>query len=309
MHETVLLNQAVDALNIRADGIYVDCTFGRGGHSALILSRLNEHGRLLAFDKDQQAIAVAQEKWADDKRFAIVHASFAALEKEITARGWLGRVNGVLMDLGVSSPQLDEAERGFSFMRDGMLDMRMDTTRGSSAAEFIATASEATIADVLYRLGEERFSRRIARFIVEARANEPITRTLQLADIITRGNPKWEKHKHPATRSFLALRLHVNNELGDLESVLPQAVDVLAPMGRLSVISFHSLEDRIVKLFMRREAKGEALPSDLPIRHSDIHTRLKLIGKAIMPGESEVAENARARSAVLRVAEKVERVA
>jgi 16S rRNA (cytosine1402-N4)-methyltransferase len=205
----------------------------------------------------------------------------------------------------VSSPQLDEAERGFSFMRDGELDMRMDTTRGSSAAQFIATANEETIADVLYRLGEELFSRRIARFIVEARAQQPITRTLQLAEIISRGNPKWEKNKHPATRSFLALRLHVNNELGDLDSVLPQAVDVLAPGGRLSVISFHSLEDRIVKLFMRREAKGDDLPKDLPIRYHEVKHRLKVIGKPIMPPLSEVSDNVRARSAVLRIAEKV----
>ena len=304
MHETVLLHESVAALAVRADGFYVDATFGRGGHSGLILQQLGPAGRLLGIDKDPQAIAAAQEKFGADPRFSIEQGAFSQLAELIARRGMTGKVNGVLMDLGVSSPQLDEAARGFSFMRDGELDMRMDPTRGQSAAAFLATATDEAIADVLYRLGEERQSRRIARAIVAARAVEPITRTVQLANIVADALPRHEKHKHPATRTFLALRLHVNDELGEVERVLPQALDVLAPGGRVAVISFHSLEDRIVKQYFKREAKGDDLPKDLPIRASEIHSRIKSLGK-ILPSKEEIARNPRSRSAVLRVAEKL----
>ncbi|HEX4912253.1 MAG TPA: 16S rRNA (cytosine(1402)-N(4))-methyltransferase RsmH [Permianibacter sp.] len=304
MHETVLLHESVAALAVRADGFYVDATFGRGGHSGLILQQLGPAGRLLGIDKDPQAIAAAQEKFGADPRFSIEQGAFSQLAELIARRGMTGKVNGVLMDLGVSSPQLDEAARGFSFMRDGELDMRMDPTRGQSAAAFLATATDEAIADVLYRLGEERQSRRIARAIVAARAVEPITRTVQLANIVADALPRHEKHKHPATRTFLALRLHVNDELGEVERVLPQALEVLAPGGRVAVISFHSLEDRIVKQYFKREAKGDDLPKDLPIRASEIHSRIKSLGK-ILPSKEEIARNPRSRSAVLRVAEKL----
>ena len=304
MHETVLLHESVAALAVRADGFYVDATFGRGGHSGLILQQLGPAGRLLGIDKDPQAIAAAHEKFGADPRFSIEQGAFSQLGELIARRGMTGKVNGVLMDLGVSSPQLDEAARGFSFMRDGELDMRMDPTRGQSAAAFLATATDETIADVLYRLGEERQSRRIARAIVAARAVEPITRTVQLANIVADALPRHEKHKHPATRTFLALRLHVNDELGEVERVLPQALEVLAPGGRVAVISFHSLEDRIVKQYFKREAKGDDLPKDLPIRASEIHSRIKSLGK-ILPSKEEIARNPRSRSAVLRVAEKL----
>ncbi|NQD37006.1 16S rRNA (cytosine(1402)-N(4))-methyltransferase RsmH [Permianibacter sp. IMCC34836] len=304
MHETVLLHESVAALAVRADGFYVDATFGRGGHSGLILQQLGPAGRLLGIDKDPQAIAVAHEQFGSDPRFSIEQGAFSQLADLIARRGMTGKVDGVLMDLGVSSPQLDEAARGFSFMRDGELDMRMDPTRGQSAAAFLATATDETIADVLYRLGEERQSRRIARAIVAAREVEPITRTVQLANIVAEALPRHEKHKHPATRTFLALRLFVNDELGEVERVLPQAFEVLAPGGRLAVISFHSLEDRIVKQYLKREAKGDDLPKDLPIRASEIHARVKLHGK-VVPSAQEVARNPRSRSAVLRIAEKL----
>ncbi|QGX39038.1 16S rRNA (cytosine(1402)-N(4))-methyltransferase RsmH [Permianibacter aggregans] len=304
MHESVLLHESLAALNVHADGIYVDATFGRGGHSGEILKLLGERGRLLAFDRDPQAVQVAKQQFADDARFEIIAEPFSAMSRELSARDLMGKVNGILMDLGVSSPQLDEAARGFSFMRDGELDMRMDPTRGFSAAEFIATAKESDLADVIYRLGEDRQSRRIARAIVTARQVEPITRTLQLAKIVADALPRHEKHKHPATRTFLALRLYVNDELGEVERTLPQAVDALAAQGRLAVISFHSLEDRIVKLYLRDEARGPQLPKDLPVRDQEIKRRIKLVDK-IMPGEAELKVNPRARSAVLRVAERI----
>lgn len=303
MHESVLLHESIAALNVQANGLYIDATFGRGGHSAEILKRLNAEGRLLAFDRDPQAVKEAQQKFAGDARFSIVPEPFSAMKQILVARGLLGKVNGILMDLGVSSPQLDEAERGFSFMRDGELDMRMDPSRGSSAAAFIATAKESDLADVIYRLGEDRQSRRIARAIVAAREVSPITRTLQLAKIVAEALPRHEKHKHPATRTFLALRLYVNDELGEVERTLPQTLEALAEKGRLAVISFHSLEDRIVKLFMRNEARGKQLPKDIPIRDQDIERSLRLVDK-ILPSEEELKRNPRARSAVLRVAER-----
>lgn len=304
MHESVLLDEAVAALAIQPAGRYIDATFGRGGHSAAILAQLNADGRLLAIDKDPQAIRTAGERFGRDARFAIEHGSFAELAQFVDRRDWRGKIDGVLMDLGVSSPQLDEAQRGFSFMRDGDLDMRMDPTSGQSAAAFLATASDEQIADVLFKLGEERQSRRIARAIVAARAEAPITRTLQLAQIVADALPYHERHKHPATRTFLALRLHVNNELGDLETALPAAVDVLAAGGRLSIISFHSLEDRIVKQFLKSEAKGEQAPRGLPLPPNARLPRLRLLGKQ-QASEDETRRNPRARSAWLRVAERL----
>lgn len=303
MHESVLLRESLEALNLQANGIYVDATFGRGGHSGEILKRLGPTGRLIAFDRDPQAIAVAHEKFASDARFSIVQNAFSHLQTTVEGLGLSGKINGILMDLGVSSPQLDEAERGFSFMRDGELDMRMDPTRGQSAAAYIATVKEEDLADVIYRLGEDRQSRRIAKAIVNARAEKPITRTLELAQIVADAIPRKEKHKHPATRTFLALRLKVNDELGEVERTLPQAMNVLADKGRLAVISFHSLEDRIVKLYMRDEARGPRLPKDIPILDADVHRRLRLVDK-IMPSDEETRMNPRARSAVLRVAER-----
>lgn len=302
-HISVLLNESVDALAIKADGFYVDGTFGRGGHSRAILNQLSASGRLLAFDKDVEAIDCAAREFAGDERFEIVHNSFATLADAIAERDKLGQVDGVLLDLGVSSPQLDEAERGFSFLRDGPLDMRMDTTRGESAADWLNRARQDEIADVLWTYGEERFRGRIARAIVERRQKAPLQSTLELAELIDSAVPTREKNKHPATRSFQAIRIHINKELLDLEQGLQQAVTVLRGGGRLSVISFHSLEDRIVKRFMRDEARGE--PAGFG-RSTAVPARLKLVGKAAKAGEQELENNTRARSAVLRVAEKCE---
>jgi 16S rRNA (cytosine1402-N4)-methyltransferase len=305
-HEPVLRNEAVTALNVRADGIYVDATFGRGGHARVILEQLGPDGRLLALDRDPQAVASAKMQFADEARLTMVHGPFSLLGRAVDERGWHGRVNGILFDLGVSSPQLDEPARGFSFRADGPLDMRMDTTRGESAADWLNRATEQEIADVLYQLGEERYARRIARAILRSRAEKPITTTRQLAEIVAGAVPTRERSKDPATRSFQAIRLHINRELDELREALPQALEALAPHGRLVVISFHSLEDRIVKQFMRAQEKGRDLPPDLPVRHVDIQSRLKVIGKPVRAGDDEVQRNPRARSAVLRVAEKPE---
>src|SRR5690606_17782027 len=304
-HITVLLNEAVDALVADPDGFYVDGTFGRGGHSQLILNSLSPQGRLLAIDKDLTAIAVAHDRFGQDARFEIAHSSFAGLAELIAARNMTGKVSGLLLDLGVSSPQLDEAERGFSFQQDGPLDMRMDQSRGQSAADWVNTASEAEIAQVLKEYGEERFAKRMARALVTERLKTPFTRTGRLAAVIKEANPAWEKGKHPATRAFQAIRIHVNNELGDLESVLSQAVELLAPGGRLVVISFHSLEDRLVKRFIRRQEQGDRLPPGLPVQDHQLNRRLKSCGKPVMPSEAELATNPRSRSAVMRVAEKL----
>jgi len=305
-HITVLLNEAVDALLTDPNGFYVDGTFGRGGHSALVLERLGQEGQLLAIDKDVAAIDVAHQRFAQDSRFAIAHASFADLAQQIADRGKHGQVTGVLLDLGVSSPQLDEAERGFSFMHDGPLDMRMDQTRGQSAAEWVNTADEDEIVRVLRDYGEERFARRMARAVIAEREKKPFERTGHLAAVIKEANPAWEKGKHPATRAFQAIRIHVNNELVDLELVLEQALEVLAPEGRLVVISFHSLEDRIVKRFIRRQEQGEALPRGLPVRDQDLNKRLRSCGKPVKAGDDEVTGNVRSRSAIMRVAEKIQ---
>lgn len=304
MHQTVLLQEAVEALVTTPGGFYVDGTFGRGGHSRAVLSCLGQEGRLLAVDKDPAAARVAEDLAAGDGRFQFLHGSFAELPAALAARG-VDSVNGILLDLGVSSPQLDEAERGFSFQHDGPLDMRMDTSRGATAAEWLASAAEAEIARVLKEYGEERFARRIAGAIVRARAEAPIERTSQLSRIVSEANPRWEKHKHPATRAFQAIRIQVNGELTDLSALLAGALDLLCVGGRLVVISFHSLEDRLVKRYMRDLARGDALPPGVPVRDAALNRRLRLIGKAVRAGESEVAANPRARSAIMRVAEKV----
>jgi 16S rRNA (cytosine1402-N4)-methyltransferase len=304
-HTTVLLDEAVNGLNIREDGIYIDGTFGRGGHSRLILSQLGEKGRLIAIDRDPQAIAAAAE--IKDPRFSIVHGPFSALEEYVEERGLLGKIDGVLLDLGVSSPQLDDAERGFSFMRDGPLDMRMDPTRGQSAAEWLMSAEEADIAFVIKTYGEERFGKRIARAIVERNREQPMTRTKELATVIAAAMPVKDKFKHPATRTFQAIRIWINSELEEIDIALKGALSVLAPGGRLSIISFHSLEDRLVKRFMRDQSRGPQVPAGIPMTEAQLKAlggrELKTLGKLI-PGEAEVSENPRARSSVLRIAER-----
>lgn len=305
-HTTVLLDEAVNGLNIRSNGTYIDGTFGRGGHSRLILSQLGPEGRLLAIDRDPQAIAAAES--IDDSRFTIVHGPFSELAHYVRERGLEGKIDGVLLDLGVSSPQLDDPERGFSFMRDGPLDMRMDPSRGQSAAEWLMKAAAEDIAWVLKTFGEERFAKRIARAIVERNQLEPMTRTKELADLIANASPVREKHKHPATRSFQAIRIYINSELEEIERALAGALEILAPQGRLSVISFHSLEDRIVKRFMRHHSRGAQVPAGLPLTEAQLRElggrTLKALGK-MMPSEAEVAENPRARSSVLRIAERM----
>jgi 16S rRNA (cytosine1402-N4)-methyltransferase len=306
IHKPVLLEESLEGLAIKPDGIYIDCTFGRGGHSAAILEKLNENGRLLALDKDPEAIKKSKEPpFAGDLRFCIEHDSFAGLERAVQSRGWHGKVNGILLDLGVSSPQLDDPERGFSFMKDGPLDMRMNPEEGVSAATWINEAEQADIARVLKEYGEERFAKRIAGWIVEAREKAPITTTLQLSDIVARANPKWEKKKNPATRSFQGIRIFINRELDDLHQCLDQCLEVLAIGGRLSVISFHSLEDRIVKRFIQKHCKGDELPPGVPIKASDLNQRLKKLGAVISPSEEELEKNYRARSSKLRIAEKL----
>lgn len=305
-HITVLLNEAVDALVADPDGFYVDGTFGRGGHSQLILNSLSPQGRLLAIDKDLTAIAVAHERFGQDARFEIAHSSFAGLAELIAARNMTGKVSGLLLDLGVSSPQLDEAERGFSFQQDGPLDMRMDQSRGQSAADWVNSADEGEIAQVLKEYGEERFAKRMARAIVAERQKHPITTTARLAEIVKEANPAWEKGKHPATRAFQAIRIKVNEELTDLDAVLEQALEVLAVGGRLVVISFHSLEDRVVKRFIRRQEQGDPLPLGVPVRDEQLNKRLRSCGKPIRASDLEVNANLRARSAIMRVAEKLQ---
>ncbi|WOJ98365.1 16S rRNA (cytosine(1402)-N(4))-methyltransferase RsmH [Congregibacter brevis] len=303
-HETVLLHEAVDALVSSPAGLYVDGTFGRGGHSREILSRLDEKGHLFACDKDEEAEREALKLAAHDKRFTFARDSFAALPELLKARG-LGEVDGILLDLGVSSPQLDQAERGFSFQQDGPLDMRMDRSRGESAADWIASASEQEIVDVLRDYGEERYAKRIAGAIVKAREESPLTRTAQLAAIVRDAHPRWEKHKHPATRAFQAIRIRVNRELDDLADLLSLALSVLSVGGRLVVISFHSLEDRLVKRHFRDMSRGPQLPRNLPVRDAESGAQMRLIGKAMRASDSEVSDNPRSRSAIMRCAEKL----
>jgi 16S rRNA (cytosine1402-N4)-methyltransferase len=303
-HETVLMQEAIDALSIREEGIYVDATFGRGGHSRLILERLGPEGRLIVFDKDPDAIEVANRMQGKDARIEIMHAPFGEIEAQISALGVSGEIDGILFDLGVSSPQLDNASRGFSFLRDGPLDMRMDPTTGQSAEQWINSAQEHEIADVLYQYGEERHSRRMARRVILERAEKRITTTGELAEIIKEANPAWERDKHPATRAFQGIRIFINDELGELERGLEQALNVLKIEGRLVVISFHSLEDRMVKKFIATQAKGDNFPRGLPISQDMLDPKLKPIGKRIKSSAGEVEQNPRARSAVMRVAEK-----
>ncbi|MEW8682172.1 MAG: 16S rRNA (cytosine(1402)-N(4))-methyltransferase RsmH [Candidatus Thiodiazotropha endolucinida] len=305
VHDSVLLRPSIEALKIDPAGIYVDATFGRGGHSRQILHALGERGQLLAIDRDPDAVAFGRKTFGQDARFRIVQESFAMLAEVSEQAGLMGRVNGILLDLGVSSPQLDQAERGFSFTKDGPLDMRMDPDSGISAAEWLAQAEMNQIAEVLKAYGEERHAKRIARAIVETRAQNPITSTLQLAEIVSRANPAWEKSKHPATRSFQGIRIYINSELDALQRALQSVIDVLTIGGRLAVISFHSLEDRIVKRFMRDQAKGDRYPPGVPVTRDSMQPRLRLVGKAVRPGDDETAANPRARSAVLRVAERL----
>lgn len=307
VHETVLLNEAVEQLALFDSGCYVDGTFGRGGHSRLILSRLGSQGRLIGFDKDPLAIETGTMLAESDARFSIVQNSFAEMATELEKLGLVGHLSGVLLDLGVSSPQLDDASRGFSFTHDGPLDMRMNPSVGMSAKEWIARATVDEISTVLKEYGEERFAKRMANAIVTRRDIKPFETTLDLAEVVAEANPAWEKGKNPATRAFQGIRIHINNELSDLEKGLQAAIDVLAVGGRLVVISFHSLEDRIVKQFMRKQVKGEAdnLPRDLPIQVKPFDPRLRIIGKPIYACEQEVRANPRSRSAILRVAEKL----
>jgi 16S rRNA (cytosine1402-N4)-methyltransferase len=305
-HTPVLLEEAVKALKIRPEGIYLDGTYGRGGHTRQILSQLGERGRLLVLDRDPQAIQVAKQ--LKDERMVAIQENFARLDAVTQTQGLTGQIDGILLDLGVSSPQLIDAQRGFSFLHDGPLDMRMDPTQGHSAAEWLNQASEQAIADVLWRFGEERFARRIAKAIVSYRATQPLTRTAQLAAIVSAAMPRHEKHKHAATRSFQAVRIYINDELAALQQALEGALQVLASAGRLVVISFHSLEDRLVKQFMRQQSSREALPPGLPLTEAECQQRqpaplLRVLGKQ-RPSKQEIASNPQARSALLRIAER-----
>lgn len=302
-HRSVLLKEAVEALAIKSDGKYVDATFGRGGHTREILALLGPEGKLVAIDQDPEAIQAGRQEFGDEKRLQLWPGSFSELERCIDELGWRGEVNGILLDLGVSSPQLETAERGFSFLVDGPLDMRMNPAYGMDAASWLSGAREQEIEKVLRDYGDERYARRIAKAIVKARVQAPITRTRQLAEIVAVAHPRWEPHKHPATRSFQAIRIFVNQELQALETVLPQCLAVLKPGGRLAVISFHSLEDRIVKNFMRTAVRGDDYPPELPVTADQLNPLLRFIGKAVRASEDEVRDNPRARSAVMRVAE------
>ena len=305
LHETVLQAEAIAALNIKAEGNYIDATFGRGGHSRAILSLLNANSRLITLDRDPEAIAVAKDLQQQDPRLVVVQAAFSQLGK-IEATGSLqGEIDGVLFDLGVSSPQLDNPQRGFSFMHDGPLDMRMNPMDQLSARQWINEAAEKEIANVLFEYGEERHSRRMAKRIVAARAESPIETTGQLAEIVKAANPAWEKDKHPATRAFQAIRIFINDELGQITQGLDAALNSLGAGGRLVVISFHSLEDRIVKKFIAEKARGDNFPRDLPVRNEQLSPELKKIGKPVRANEAEIQNNPRARSAVMRVAEKL----
>ena len=304
-HNPVLLEESLAGLAIKPDGIYVDGTFGRGGHSNAILKQLSEKGRLLAIDKDPHAIAYANQNLAHDKRFKLFHGSFAKIVDFAREAEVYGRVDGIILDLGVSSPQLDNPARGFSFMKEGPLDMRMDTTQKRSAADFVNTADVDEMSNIFREYGEERFARRIASAIERARKEAPITTTQVFAEIVKQANPRWEKHKHPATRVFQAIRIYINNELEELKIFLEKSVDVLAVGGRLVIISFHSLEDRLVKQFMRLKEQGVQLPRGLPVKSNNETRCFKRVGKAIKPGDMEIQQNIRARSAVLRIGEKL----
>ncbi|MDC9725033.1 MAG: 16S rRNA (cytosine(1402)-N(4))-methyltransferase RsmH [Gammaproteobacteria bacterium] len=304
-HLPVLLNETIAALAVKADGFYIDGTFGRGGHARQVLAQLSDNGRLIGLDKDPAAIATGHTLEKEDSRFTIEQCSFAELTNVVNDHLWQNRVDGILLDIGVSSPQLDEAERGFSFQKDGPLDMRMNPDAGISAAEWLATAKVEDITFVIKTLGEERFGKRIANAIVETREHTPIVSTTQLAALVDKAMPFREKNKHPATRTFQAIRIYINNELDDLKIALEQSLSALAVGGRLAVITFHSLEDRIVKRYFRDEARGDDLPSNFPITADQLNPKIKLIGKAIKASDKELDANPRARSAVLRVVEKL----
>ena len=306
LHKPVLLDEAVEGLIRQIDGVYIDGTFGRGGHSGAILRVLSPQGKLLAIDKDMDAVNSSQaKKLLTDKRFELVHGSFADMDQLANERQWRGKVDGILLDLGVSSPQLDVAERGFSFMKEGPLDMRMDTTQGESAAQWLSHVEENELIGVLREYGEEKFARRIAAEIVLQRQEKPIETTAQLAGLIANVVTRREPGKHPATRSFQAIRIKINKELDDLDQALLNSIDILKPGGRLAVISFHSLEDRRVKRFIREKSRGDVVPRHLPLPVDAKKPVLKPVGKALKANANEVAGNVRSRSAVLRVAEKI----
>ena len=304
VHKPVLLDEVIKALNIRSDGFYIDGTFGRGGHSREIIKRLGNKGRLLAFDKDPDAVMSVGVDLIQDERFEIIKGSFTMLMRYVKQHEIKKQVSGVLFDFGVSSPQLDDIKRGFSFRYDAPLDMRMNPTEGESASEWLNKASEKEIADVIYKYGEERASRKISKAIIKIRKKTPIHRTKQLAEIICKAIPSNKKDIHPATKTFQAFRIYINHELDEIREVLPQATDVLCKGGRLAAISFHSLEDRIVKRFMRDQSKPKDQPLELPVAQDYRDIKLKLVGKKIRPSEDEVSKNQRARSALLRVAER-----
>lgn len=309
LHKPVLLQEVIEYLNIQSDGIYIDATFGRGGHSREILQQLGANGHLFAMDKDPDAIlAASTQAEFKDKRFFLKQGAFSTLFACIEQQGWIGKVNGILLDLGVSSPQLDDASRGFSFLRDGPLDMRMDKAQVTNAKDWLNTASLNEIAAVLKDYGEERFAYRIAKAIVAAREKAPIISTGQLAAIVSEANPRWEQHKHPATRAFQAIRIFINQELAELKQVLNQSLEMLDVGGRLLVITFHSLEDRMVKEFLTMHSTTQAWPRTLPLTQQQMESglRLKRINKAVRPGKQEQAANPRARSATLRIMEKTQ---
>lgn len=305
-HVPVLKREALDALKVVNGGVYIDATLGRAGHAQAIAERMGEAGRLIALDRDLRAVQIGQKVFKGDQRVQIIHGDFNRMGELVRNVAEIEKVDGILMDLGVSSPQLDQAERGFSFMRDGNLDMRMDTSRGESAAQWIASVEESDLVKVLFEFGEEKFARRIARAIVLTREERKIETTLQLALLIEQSIPKKDKHKHPATRTFQAIRLHVNQELSQIREALPQAVSLLNPGGRLVVISFHSLEDRIVKRFIRSLSTPNLPPKNIPVSEAAYLTPLQSVGRAIKPSKQEVSANPRSRSSVLRVAQRTE---
>jgi 16S rRNA (cytosine1402-N4)-methyltransferase len=304
-HVPVLLDEVMQALNVQPEGVYVDATYGRGGHSGAILARLGREGRLIAMDRDPQAASDASRRFGSDERFRFRPGPFSMLGQVVASENLVGKVDGVLFDLGVSSPQLDQPARGFSFRQDGPLDMRMDNTTGESAAHWLNRVEERELLRVIRDYGEERFAKRVARAIVSARRETPITTTAQLAEIVRHAVPTREPGKDSATRTFQAIRLFINHELDEIEQALPQALECLSAGGRLAVISFHSLEDRIVKRFIRHEARGAQPPLGVPVRAAEIRVRLKPVGKPIYPSAAEIGTNPRARSAVLRVAERL----
>ncbi len=304
-HVPVLLDEVLGALNVRAGGRYVDATFGRGGHTAAILERVGKEGRVIAIDRDPAAIAAGHERFAAEHRLTLVESPFSRLSEIVAQHGLLGGIDGVLLDLGVSSPQLDDAARGFSFAQDGPLDMRMDFNSGMNAAQFIARAPEHELVRVIREYGEERFAKRIARAIVAARVEAPITTTARLAEIVAGAIPTREPGKHPATRTFQALRIHINDEFAQIDAALAGALETLAPSGRLCAISFHSLEDGIVKRFIQKHSQDDPVYAGLPSIPPHARAKLARVGKAVHPSEEEVARNPRARSAILRAAERV----